>query len=110
MRNYIDRDYYFLGIFSFFFALELRYVYAEHVVEQKQVVEQLRNYCKMRKEQFICARLFIHRLAKIEKERIKLEKDFNKILQLWNKSGREIPAPFRIFHNNKRKIYSRNNC
>ena len=57
------------------------------------MVEQLRNYCKMRKEQFICARFFIHRLAKIEKERIKLEKDFNKILQLWNKSRREMPAP-----------------
>ena len=47
----------------------------------------------MRKEQFICARFFIHRLAKMEKERIKLEKDFNKILQLWNKSRREMPAP-----------------
>ena len=54
-----------------FFTLSLRYIYTEHIVQKKQGVQELINYCKLRKKQFICARLFISRLANLERERIK---------------------------------------
>ena len=49
------------------FVINLRYVYTEHVVQEKKVVKELRNYCIMRKENFIASRHFIHRLADLEK-------------------------------------------
>ena len=30
---------------------------------KKESVEELKNYCRMKKFQFLCARLFVHRLA-----------------------------------------------
>lgn len=47
----------------------------------------------MRKHQFICARLFINRLADIEKQRLELEKSFVEILRLWNNHENDMPAP-----------------
>lgn len=43
-------------------------MYTEQVVRNRSGVEELENYCKMRKEQFICATLFIQRLTDIEKK------------------------------------------
>ena len=43
--------------------------------------------------QFMCARLSIHRLAEIEKQRIELEKSFNKTLQIWNNTKTTQPRP-----------------
>ena len=70
-----------------FFTLSLRCIYTEHIVQKKQGVQELINYCKLRKKQFICARLFISRLANLERERIKLEKSFNETFKLWNNYG-----------------------
>ena len=75
------------------FAINLCYVYNEHVVQNKEGVEELKNYCKIRKEQFICALVFIHRLAYIGKQRFDLEKSFHKILSRWNNTTTEMPAP-----------------
>ena len=47
----------------------------------------------MRKEHFIAARFFIHRLADLEKQRFELEKQFREMLSLWNKNKREMLAP-----------------
>ena len=57
-----------------FFAINLRYVSTEHVIQEKKDIKELRNYCIIRKEQFIASRLFIRRLPDIEKKRLKLEK------------------------------------
>ena len=56
-------------------------------------MKKLRNYCRMRKHQFICARLFINRLADIEKQRLESEKSFVEILRLWNNHENDMPAP-----------------
>ena len=69
---------------QFFFVLNLRYLYTEHTVK---------NYCRMQSCQFLCGRLFIRRLAKIEKQIIELEKPFKKTLEVWNKSNSEMPPP-----------------
>ena len=74
------------------FAINLRYVYTEHVTHEKKDVKQLRNYCIMRKEQFIATRLFIHRLAELEKQRLELEKQFRETLSIWNKNKDEMPS------------------
>ena len=76
-----------------FFVLNLRYLYTEHRAQQKDSVEALKNYCRMRKMQFMCARLFIHRLAEIEKQRTELEKSFNRTLQIWNNTKSNMPSP-----------------
>ena len=69
---------------QFFFVLNLRYLYTEHTVK---------NYCRMKSCQFLCGRLFIRRLTKIEKQIIELEKPFKKTLEVWNKSNSEMPPP-----------------
>ena len=77
-----------------FFVLNLRYLYTENRIQQKDSVETLKNYCRMRKMQFMCTRLFIYRLAlaEIEKQRIELEKSFNRMLQIWNNTKSEVPS------------------
>ena len=47
----------------------------------------------MRKEQFICFRSFIHRLADLEKQRIELEKSFRETLSVWNNTKNQMPEP-----------------
>ena len=46
-----------------FFTVSLRYLYAEQTAQKKESVEELKDYCRMKKFQFLCARLFVHRLA-----------------------------------------------
>ena len=67
-------------------AINLCYVYTEHAIQEKKDIKELRNYCIMSKEHFIASRLFIHKLAEIEKQRLKLEKEFRDTLSLWNKN------------------------
>ena len=78
-----------------FFIVNLRYLYTENSFQKKDNIDALRNYCRMRKMQFMCARLSIHRLAEIEKQRIELEKLFNKTLQIRNntKTTQRRPLP-----------------
>ena len=47
----------------------------------------------MSKEHFITSRLFIQKLAEIEKQRLKLEKEFRDTLSLWNKKKDEMSSP-----------------
>lgn len=69
-----------------FFIVNLRYLYTEHCVQNRNDVEPLKTFCRMNKLQFLCARLFINRLSEIEKQQIELEKSFAKTLQRWNDS------------------------
>ena len=50
-----------------YFTVNLHYLYVEHCVQQKTDLESLKNYCRMRKLQFMCARLFIRHLAELKK-------------------------------------------
>ena len=74
------------------FAINLRYVYTEHVIQGKKDVKELRNYCIMRKENVIASKLFIRRLAELERSRIELEKQFRETLSLWNKKKDEMSS------------------
>ena len=75
------------------FGINLRYVYTEHVIQENKDVKKLRNYCIMRKENFIASKLFIRRLAELERSRIELEKQFRGTLSLWNKKKDEMSSP-----------------
>ena len=112
-KNYLFKDFNtlkkfddFLKVFNFYhvqrcehedcsqclFAINLRHVYTEYVVQNKEVVQELKNYCKIKQGQFVCARVFIHRLAEIEKQRLYLEKSFDKTLSQWNNTDRDGSA------------------
>ena len=75
------------------FTINLKYVLTEHEVKEKKDVVRLRYYCLIRKEQFIASRLFIRRLATIEKNRIQHKKDFRDTLSLWNENKDGMPSP-----------------
>ena len=75
------------------FVINLRYVYTGHIIQEEKDVKELRNYCIIRKEQFIASKFFIRGLASIEKERLKLDKEFHQILSLWNKTKDTMPSP-----------------
>ena len=74
------------------FAINLRYVYTEHVIQEKKDVKELRNYCIMRKENSIASKLLIRTLAELERSRIELEKQFRETLSLWNKEKDEMSS------------------
>ena len=59
---------------------------------KKNDVKELRNYCIMRKENIIASKLFIRRLAELERSRIELEKQFRETLSLWNKEKDEMSS------------------
>ena len=61
------------------FAINLRYVFIEHTVQEKKDANRLRYYCIMRKEQFIASRLVFHRLASLEKKGFSLKKSSKKL-------------------------------
>lgn len=73
------------------FAQNLERIFDE--CKETNNVVRLRFYCLTNKEPFTLARIVFHRIATIEKKRLKLEKDFSNILALWNKKPEEIPAP-----------------
>ena len=75
------------------FAINLCYVFTEHIVQEKEDVKELCNYYIVCKEHFIASRLFIHRLTTLEKQRLELEKQFRETLSLWNKNKDKMPAP-----------------
>ena len=85
-------------------ALNLCYVYTEHIVQNKEEVEELKNYCKMRKEQFVCAHIFIHRLAEIERQRLYLEKSFHKTLSLWNNTEKSFHKTLSLWNNTETEM------
>ena len=60
---------------------------------KKQDIKELINYCKMRKEQFVSARFFMHRLAEIEREKVLLDKSFDETLKLWSSKEKELSVP-----------------
>ena len=69
---------------QFFFVLNLRYLYTEHTVK---------NYCRMQSCQFLCGRLFIRRLAKIEKQIIESEKALKKLQKYGTKATARCRPP-----------------
>ena len=77
------------------FAQNLENIFDECKDKCKETnnVVRLRCYCLINKKPFTLARIVIHRLATIGKERLKLEKGFNNVLALWNKKPEEIPVP-----------------
>lgn len=97
----------FLKVFSFYhvercchkdysqcyFAINLRYMFIEDVNQEKQSLKPLKNYCRIRKLQLMCSRLFIHHLTSMEKKLLELEKNFKNTLKISNNSETEMKAP-----------------
>lgn len=76
------------------FVVNLRYLYVEHFTQELEITEPLRNYCRLRCHQFMCARFFIHHLANLEKQRVALEKEFHNTLKIWKYTKQEqLPPP-----------------
>ena len=75
------------------FAINLRYILTEPEIRGDEDETKLRYYCIMRKEHVIASSFFIHRLALIERQQIKLGKDFKEVLSIWNQKTKDLPAP-----------------
>ena len=67
------------------FASNLRCLYVQKTVQQINSVEPFKSYCRVRKEQFNCARLFIRTLLRIQKTTTWCWKKFHEPLTPWNK-------------------------
>ena len=76
------------------FYLGLSAVYSKENGKENKSVERIRFFCWVREEIFFKSRRVLHRLASLERRRLTLEKDFNKILANWNSKKEEnIPSP-----------------
>ena len=76
-----------------FFVRGLNTIYDELEKEKSEDITRLKFYCIMRTELFIKSRIYIHKLAEIEKKRLALEKEFQKVLSAWNKKRDTMPSP-----------------
>ena len=76
------------------FYLGLSAVYSKENSKENKSVERIRFFCWVREEIFVKSGRVLHRLASLERRRLTLEKDFNKILANWNsKKEDNIPSP-----------------
>ena len=81
-------------LFVFFFFLNgLFLIYDELTQTNNDDISRLKFYCVMTKEVFIDSRLYIHRLPKIELQRLELEKEFQEILSSWNSKKDYMVSP-----------------
>ena len=69
-------------------------IHSELEREGNTDIARLRFHCVPRKEVFISARTYIHKLAELEKKRVELETEFNKILSTWNKKEETMNSPY----------------
>lgn len=63
--------------------MNLWYVYVENLIGGKDI-ENLQKYCRLNYGAFFSMRTMTRSLAVVEKERLKEEKKFAEVLQLWN--------------------------
>lgn len=61
--------------------------------EKSEDITRFKFYCIIRKELLIASRIYLHKLAEIEKKRRVLEKEFQKVLSPWNKKKETMPSP-----------------
>lgn len=64
-------------------------IYAEISCSEDNSIERLCFYCAVREERFVKTRIFLNRLAALERHRLGLEKRFNNILAKWNVKEKE---------------------
>ena len=67
------------------FLINLRYLYVQTTVLEHNSVAPLQKFCRIKHINFRSIRLLLHSLAAIERERLRLDKEFHRILEVWNK-------------------------
>lgn len=75
------------------FAVNLRYLHNQNIVQQSTSVEPLIIFCQLRIHQFNCTLWFINTLGQLKKQRVVAENEFHKTLALSNKSPQPPLAP-----------------
>ena len=65
--------------------INLRYLYVQNTVVEDDSVIPLQKFCRMKYVNFHSIRLFLHSLGAIEKKRLDLDKEFHRVLKVWNK-------------------------
>lgn len=68
-------------------------IYDELTQTNNDDISRLKFYCVMTKEVFIASRLYIHRLAKIELQRLELGKEFQEIRSSRNSKKDYMVSP-----------------
>lgn len=68
-------------------------IYDELTQTNNDDISRLKFYCVMTKEVFIASRLYIHRLAKIELQRLELGKEFQEIRSSRNSKKGYMVSP-----------------
>ena len=66
------------------FSANLPHIYVESLVNSTGSVDKLQSSCGHNYGTFYSLRILIRSLAAIERERIKLENKFIKVLEIWN--------------------------
>ena len=65
------------------FTLNFRFVYVQYLISGDGV-RHLQDYCHLYNRNFFSLRTFLKSLASVEREKVKVEKEFQDILKLWN--------------------------
>ena len=82
-RKNCSHCYFFQGLGTIFFELE----------SQEIKTERLRFYGIVQESPFSRIRCFINRLASLERKRLDLEQQFNKVLTNWNGAEGNMESP-----------------
>ena len=67
------------------FIINLRYLYVQHTELENNCAAPLQKFYRMKFGNFHSIRLFFRSLGTIEKKRLELERDFQRVLEIWNK-------------------------
>ena len=67
------------------FVINLRYLYVQNAVVKYNSVAPLQKYCRLKYDNFHSVRLLLRSLGAVQKERVKLDEEFQEILEIWNK-------------------------
>ena len=67
------------------FVINVRYLYVQNAVVKNNSVAPLQKYCRLKYDNFHFARLLLRSLGAVQKERVKLDKEFQEILAIWDK-------------------------
>ena len=84
---------YFTERRKYYFICNLRYFYVENLVNENGSIEPLQKLCRLNYGSFYTLQLLLRSLAAIERERLKLDKKFHKVLRIWNApTTQKLPA------------------
>ena len=70
---------------SCLFLINLRYLYIQTTVLEHDSGAPLQKFCRIKHINFHSIKLLLRSLAAIEREKLRLDKEFHRTLEVWNK-------------------------